>query len=316
MRAGLRTGILLPSREAAMTGEHDAAGVVRFAREAEEAGFDSVWAGDSPLARSRMDPLALLAAAAAVTTRVSLGTAALTAALRHPLLGAHAAATVDQVSRGRLILGLGSGFPTPESEREFSALGVPFAGRVRRTDETAELWKQLWASGTDSAEQPKPASRPDLIPPVRASGPPLWLAGGDTPRVIARVAERYDGWLPFLPDPGKYATAWQKIRAEADSAGRSVTAGLYATINLNIKENRARDELDAYVRAYYRRPLAEMSTIQASFAGSPAHCLDWLGRYVAAGARHIILRLGRVSPRPDLDAAAALARDLRAASAG
>lgn len=101
--AMIEIGMLLPSRETAMTGEHDGSGVVAFARDAEAAGFDSVWTGDSPLARIRMDPLPLLAAAAAVTTRVSVGTAAFTAALRHPLLAAHGAATVDQVSGGRLI---------------------------------------------------------------------------------------------------------------------------------------------------------------------------------------------------------------------
>jgi hypothetical protein len=72
----VRIGVLLPSRETAMTGEHDGPGLIAFAGDAEAAGFDSVWTGDSPLARTRMDPMSLLAAAAAVTKRVGLGTAA------------------------------------------------------------------------------------------------------------------------------------------------------------------------------------------------------------------------------------------------
>jgi hypothetical protein len=111
----LRVGIMLPSRETAMTGKHDARGLVEFARAAEAAGFDSVWVGDSLLARTRAEPLSILAAVAAMTERVTLGTAALIAPLRHPLLAAAQAATVDQLSAGRLILGLGSGSPLPES---------------------------------------------------------------------------------------------------------------------------------------------------------------------------------------------------------
>ena len=142
-------GLLLPSRETSMTGEHDAAGLVRFARAAEDAGFDSVWIGDSPLARTRVDPLPLLAAVAATTARVQLGTAALTATLRHPLLGAHTAATVDQLSNGRLVLGLGAGFPLPESRDEFAAVGVPFDQRVGRLDETVAIWRRSWSGGTE-----------------------------------------------------------------------------------------------------------------------------------------------------------------------
>src|SRR5712672_2949407 len=122
-------GITLPSRETAMTGRHDARGLVEFAKAAQEAGFDSVWAGDSLLARTRAEPLSILAAVAAVTDRVALGTAALIAPLRHPLLAAAQAATVDQLCGGRLILGLGSGAPLPESRREFEAVGIA----IRRT---------------------------------------------------------------------------------------------------------------------------------------------------------------------------------------
>src|SRR5215217_934126 len=75
----LRVGIMLPSRETAMTGEHDARGLVEIAKAAEEAGFDSVWVGDSLLARTRAEPLSILGAVAAVTERVELGTAALIA---------------------------------------------------------------------------------------------------------------------------------------------------------------------------------------------------------------------------------------------
>jgi alkanesulfonate monooxygenase SsuD/methylene tetrahydromethanopterin reductase-like flavin-dependent oxidoreductase (luciferase family) len=291
----LHVGIMLPSRETAMTGRHDVAGLVEFGKEAEAAGFDSVWVGDSLLARSRAEPLSVLAAVAAVTNRVRLGTAALIAPLRHPLLAAAQAATVDQLSGGRLILGVGSAAPLPESRREFDAVGIPFAARSARLDETVALWRQAWTGEggfngrfwqLDDLAGAQPAAHP--------AGPPVWLAGGDTPKVIERVAASYDGWLPFLPNAGAYAQAWNRIR---DATDRPITAALYATININDDAGSARAELDAYMRAYYRQPLEVMNQIQAVRGGSIGECVDWLAGYVEAGARHLILRIGALDAR-------------------
>ncbi|MEU6587215.1 LLM class flavin-dependent oxidoreductase [Nocardia sp. NPDC046763] len=306
-----RVGVLLPSRETAMTGSHDAAGLVGFGEIAEGAGFDSVWIGDSPLARTRVDPLPLLAAVAATTTRVQLGTAAWTATLRHPLLSAHTAATVDQLSQGRLVLGLGAGFPLPESRDEFAAIGVPFDQRVGRLDETVTIWRESWSGGSRfDGRYWKFDDLSGALPAASAAGPPLWLAGSDTPRVLQRVARHYDGWLPFLPSADAYARAWTAIR---DLTDRPVTAGMYATINLDPDSTKARAELDGYVRQYYRRSLDEMSTVQAYFGGSPEECIDWLGRYLDAGAEHLVLRLGSLDARRQLDALAQALPALRAA---
>jgi alkanesulfonate monooxygenase SsuD/methylene tetrahydromethanopterin reductase-like flavin-dependent oxidoreductase (luciferase family) len=281
----LRVGIMLPSRETAMTGEHDVRGLVEFAKAAEGAGFDSVWVGDSLLARTRAEPLSLLSAVAAVTDRVALGTAALIAPLRHPLLAAAQAATVDQLSGGRLILGLGSGAPLPESRREFDAVGMPFAGRGARLDKTVTLWRETWTGQGEFA---------DALPAAGPAGPPVWLAGGDTTKVIERVAATYDGWLPYLPDVNAYARAWDRIRAQAV---REVTPALYATVNLN--GERADGELDEYLRAYYGQPLEVMRYVQAIRGGSVNECVDWLARYVDAGAQHLILRIGSLTARPE-----------------
>jgi alkanesulfonate monooxygenase SsuD/methylene tetrahydromethanopterin reductase-like flavin-dependent oxidoreductase (luciferase family) len=288
----VRVGIILPSRETAMTGQHDAPGLVEFAKTAEAAGFDSVWVGDSLLARTRAEPLSVLSAVAAVTERVALGTAAMIAPLRHPLLAASQAATVDQLSGGRLILGLASGAPLPESQREFDAVGMPFAGRGARLDKTVTQWRETWSGQGEFA---------DALPPVQHGGPPVWLAGGDTTKVIERVSATYDGWLPYLPDVNAYARAWDRIRAQAV---REVTPALYATVNLN--GARADAELDEYLRAYYGQPLDVMRHVQAIRGGSVQECLDWLGRYVDAGAEHLILRVGSLDARPEMLAEALL----------
>lgn len=277
-----------------MTGWHDATRLVELAVRAEEAGFDAVWTGDSPLARTRLDPVALLAAVSAVTTRVTVGTAALVAPLRHPVLAAHALASVDQLSEGRLVVGVGAGFPSEETRREFDAVAMPFRGRVGVLDSAVRAWRDGWAA-------PRSTDAFHALPTVRPSGPPVWLAGGDTPRVVERAAAHYDGWLPFLPDSDAYAHAWRQIRARADELGRSVQPAMFATVALGSDADRAGTELDDYVRAYYRRPLAEMAAFQAYRAGRAADILDWLRGYVAAGARHLVLRLGSFDPAGQLE---------------
>jgi alkanesulfonate monooxygenase SsuD/methylene tetrahydromethanopterin reductase-like flavin-dependent oxidoreductase (luciferase family) len=135
-------GVVLPTREAAIVGHNDPRDLIRFARDCEHFGFDSVWAGDSLLARPRLEPLTLLSAIAARTDDVIIGTAALTAAIRQPLQAAHAIASLDRISNGRLVLAFGSGFPSPETAAELAAAGVPFKRRLQRLRETVELWQR------------------------------------------------------------------------------------------------------------------------------------------------------------------------------
>src|SRR5471032_3489581 len=102
-----RLGYLLPTRECIMEGVHETAPLLALAEKAEALGFDSVWVGDSLLARPRHDPLTLLAAVAARTRKVEMGTAVLLPALRNPVVLAHQVATLDRLCEGRLILGVG-----------------------------------------------------------------------------------------------------------------------------------------------------------------------------------------------------------------
>lgn len=303
----VKVGILLPTREAAIAGDYSVAPLLDLARRAEDLGFDSVWAGDSLLARPRLDPLVVLSACAGVTRTAMLGTGALTAALRPPLIGANMLTSMDHAAPGRLRIGVGAGFPVPETEREFSAAGVPAARRSARLDETVRLWKRVWD-----------ASRPDafhgqiwdvdglgqLPPPATPGGPGVWLAAGTAPRVLARTAALYDGWLPFLPDPAEYQQAWSRITRLAADAGRPPTAiepGLYATVLLDGDHARAEARLDEYVRGYYGRSLEFMSALQAFGHGTAGHCAAWLARFIAAGARHLVLRIGSLDPGSQLD---------------
>src|SRR5947208_11433520 len=139
-----KTGLLLPSREVVLFANSDLTIVIAAARRAEQAGYDSVWVGDSLLARPRGEPLTLLAAVAGATTRVTLGTAVLLPLLRHPLSLAHALATLDRIARGRLILGIGPGAELPGTHAELAAIGVPSDHRIATMLDTIARCRKLW----------------------------------------------------------------------------------------------------------------------------------------------------------------------------
>lgn len=290
-------GVLLPTREARIRADDNPAPLLELAREAELLGFDSVWAGDSPIARPRLEPLTLLAAVAARTERVTVGTAVLLAALRSPLITAHALASLDRLAQGRLVVGLGAGFPLPATEAEFTAAGVPFNQRVGRLMETVAIWRALWTSPEDA-----PVSHDgrywrladvELHPaPVQPGGPPLWLAGS-SPRALERVGTTFDGWLPYPPTTEQFAEQLAEIERAAADAGRSndqITPAMYATIALEDDPARAEAMLAEYANAYYGLPIEVMRQVQAFHAGGADSCARFLDEYIRAGARHLVLR--------------------------
>ncbi|MFI6518884.1 LLM class flavin-dependent oxidoreductase [Spirillospora sp. NPDC050679] len=273
----LKIGFLLPTRDRVVLGDHGTGPLLRLADLAEAAGLDSVWAGDSPVTRQRADPLTLLAAVAARTERVAVGTAVLLPALRHPIPLGHQLATLDRLSDGRLIAGMGAGFPAPATEAQFDAIGVDYRTRVGRMRECVEAMRLLWSGEEVSYEGRHFAFRDVTIAPrpVRPEGPPIWAAG---------KPGGADGWLPYPPTPELYAE-------QRASAGPGVTPGLYATVCVDDDPERARQRMRASIERYYSASLEFVSSIQAMFAGTAADTAAWLGRYVAAGARHIVVRL-------------------------
>jgi len=284
------TGLLIPSREALLWGNSDLAFVIEAARRAEKAGYDSVWAGDSLLARPRGEPLTLLAGMAGATSHVTLGTAVLLPLLRHPLSLAHAVATLDRISAGRLIVGVGPGAELPGTHAELAALGIPSDRRVSAMLSAVERCRRLWRNEEPGLElQPRP---------FRADGPPIWL-GGSGPRMLRLAGETFDGWLPFSPTPADYASGLRAVREAAERAGRdpdSVATGAYLTVAVADDPREAAGHLDAYMRTYYGVPAEVMTRAQACHAGNLESAAEWFAAYRAAGARHLVVRLAR----PDL----------------
>ena len=166
-------GYLLPTREQIMDGRPEAATLLALAARAEGLGFASVWVGDSLLAKPRHEPLTLLAGVAGRTRSVALGTAVLLPALRNPVLLAHAVATLDQVSEGRLVLGVGIAADVPNIRTEFEAAGVPFEKRVGRMMEGLRLCRALWRGEPVDWDGRWRLREGVLAPtPHRAGGPP------------------------------------------------------------------------------------------------------------------------------------------------
>ena len=312
-------GLLLPTRELAISGVWDIAPLLDFAQEAEAIGYDSLWIGDSLLARPRLDSLVVLASVAAVTKRIVLGMACLIPVLRNPVIGASLVTSLDQAISNRFELAVGSGFPIPAVMAEFAAAQVPFDTRVGRCDDTVRLWRQAWRSREPGADTTfrgrywQVTGLDRLVPAATPAGPRIWYAGSDTAKVVKRVAELYDGWLPFLPSSVAYEKAWQRIQKLLSINGRPVDAvvpGMYATIAVHKDRNRARDELSEYVQAYYGYPLEITSTVQAFGYGPVEECVDFLAGYVRAGARNLVIRIGSLRPTMSLQGLLEALREL------
>lgn len=200
-----------------------------IAQACDDAGFDYVAVCDHvAIPRSKADAMgttwydtiATLGWLAGVTTRVRLLSHVYVAAYRHPLQTAKAFATLDALSDGRAIVGIGAG----HVEEEFEALGVSFANRGRLTDSAIEqiraALRDEWGTG-DMGQRPRP---------IQAGGPPIWV-GGSSAAAIRRAARKGDGWLPQgLPEGGMKSAIERvhELRAEAGRADEPFTIGAFA----------------------------------------------------------------------------------------
>jgi len=215
--------------------------LMEAARSAEAQGFDAVWSADRvvtpwnistsypysenhefivPPDRPFLDSLTCLAFLAGCTQKITLGISVLVLPYRHPLYWARVAASIEQLSRGRLIMGVGVGW----MQEEFAALGVPFKERGRMTDEQLEIIQRLWTEEhisfegqfyrfSDLAFYPKPIQQPRI---------PIWV-GGEGNAAQKRAAKYGDAWFPYFVDITieELRAGYENVRRLAEQAGRN-----------------------------------------------------------------------------------------------
>jgi alkanesulfonate monooxygenase SsuD/methylene tetrahydromethanopterin reductase-like flavin-dependent oxidoreductase (luciferase family) len=290
----LQFGVLLPTREAVMSGWRDPAEIYRLAERAEALQFHSVWVGDSLTARPRVEALATLAAVGARTRRVRLGTSVFLAALRQPVLLAYQLASVDWLSGGRIDLGIGYGRPNDKAhELEYRQVGLTAENRIKRSEEIVNILRRLWRENDVTYEgsfcrfehvtlEPKPA---------QSGGIPIWLASNEVEPGLRRVARMGDAWINNIKTAEAYRQCWDKIRIYAADAGRdplAVHPSIYMTVAGGAKSDA--QEGMAFLAQYYNRSYEAVANSMLCVTGSWDEVIDSIEAYREAGARTVVLR--------------------------
>lgn len=304
-------GVVLSSDDATTLTARVESDVVGLARRAEATDFESVWVGDSVLAKPRLEPLSTLAAVAGATDAVDLGTAVYLPTLRHPVHVAHAAATVDQLSGGRLTLGIGVGIGA-DVEREYADLGLDFETRGARMDELLDVVTRLWEGDavdydgefvqlSDASIGFCPARSPPIYVPTAAFDP---SAGFPAP-IRDRLVTHGDGWLPIGVSPATYAESRAAIRSLLAEAGRDPDAfdfAYYLDAVVDEDEAAALDEARAFYDRYYPAwDRLSDEEIRARGAFGPAATLAaTLDAYEEAGVETVIVRFTARDQRAQL----------------
>ena len=236
----MKIGMVLPIAESGEAGQTPRYAEIRdLAMAAEAAGFDSVWVYDHLLFRMGENPTAgiwecwtLLAALAEATERVELGTVVLCVPFRNPAVLAKMADTLDEVSNGRLILGLGAGWHQPE----FDAFGIPFARKADRFEEALKIICPLLRDGrVDFRGEHYSAPNCELRPRGPRSGGPPILVASSRPRMLRLTAEHADAWnTAWLGQPTLLSERRAALEAACAEVGRD-QATLEVTVGVNVR---------------------------------------------------------------------------------
>jgi probable F420-dependent oxidoreductase len=264
-------------------------------------GYDSLWVGDHiAFAIPILDPLLQLAQAAVASRRLLLGTGVYLLPLRHPGPVAKQVATLDHMSEGRLIFGVGVGGEFP---KEYALAGVPIGERGARLSEGIAVLRKLW-TGESVAHQGKFYSFPELRmqPPARQpGGPPIWC-GGRSEAALKRTARLADGWMSYVVTPQMFRDSLATIAAAAEAAGRQLarfgTSHLLFT-RLDDTYEKALDAATATLSVRYAMDFRKAAQRYCAL-GPAAQIAERVREFHAAGVRHLVFDL--VGPYEERDA--------------
>jgi alkanesulfonate monooxygenase SsuD/methylene tetrahydromethanopterin reductase-like flavin-dependent oxidoreductase (luciferase family) len=307
-------GLILANR-AVVIGAIKARDLFDIAIAAEEAGaFDTLWVGDSLLAKPRLEAVTLLSTLAGITSRMRLAVGCLaTFVHRHPVMFAHQWASLDVMSGGRALLAVCLGGPdemSPAQAREHAAMGIRSTERVARLEEGITILRALF-SGKPSTHKGQFYEFSDVkIEPSPVQQPcPIWIASNPTgltwkggasaaapvvERGLRRVARLADGWMTNKLSPDEFRQQWAAVSAMARDEGRDparLDSALYHNININEDRAAALEESKTFLDTYYTSKFSPSFVEGWTVAGSPARCIEELRAYFAAGLGHMALRL-------------------------
>ena len=256
----------------------------------EELGYDSAWTSEHIFFYfPTFDALTTLAAAAAVTSSIRLGTAVLLLPLRPAALAAKEITSVDIISGGRLTLGIGVGGEYP---KEFQAVGVPVNQRGARADEAIRVLRKLWTENNVTFDGRFTKLDGVTLQPksLQPGGPPLWIAGRSQ-AAVRRAGRLGDGYLPYLFSPERYRDSMAQVRQAAEEAGRdpaAIDSGLYQFICLADSYEEAKRIAAADLSRRYNQPF-ESIVDRYVVMGTAEDCARRLADFAEAGARHFLL---------------------------
>ena len=288
----VRFGVALPNFTTAGSSP-DIDEIVGYARRAEELGLDSAWVWDHVLLGSRrpfpvLDSLSTLAALSVRTERLRLGTGVLVLPLRNPTVLAKVTASIDQMSRGRLTLGVAAGW----YEKEFEAVGVPHAERGRVFLENLRVLYQLWTGEPVNGEEgPYRFRNAVMVPPPHQRPRPQVLIGGYVDAVLRRAARHSDGWLNYFYTAASFKRGWTRVLEHAAAAGRDPDE-LTNVSELVICVAESYEEADRrareFIATHFDIPAWSDCSPDSAVRGTPEDCAEQLAEQVEAGVQHVV----------------------------
>ena len=295
----MRLGVLLPHRQVVLQSARrpPQEDCWKVARLADEAGMD-IWVGDSIVAKPRLEPLTTLAYLAGITHRAKLGTAILLPALRQPTVLANMLANIDQLSRGRLVLGLGAGWKLPEIEREWEACGRDHKRRIRDLEEHITVWRKIWSGEPVSHDGSDFKLTGQSFGPLpwTEQGPSILITAGNRAEIFPAQLERFarlgDGIITTYVTDEDCRTLRRACEAALVRHARVLPGFplcVYTTVRLDPDRARAERETEQFLKAYYGGGIGLRGLMGL---GPRALVVDTLRRYQAAGVTDLCVRFG------------------------
>lgn len=265
--------------------------VVQYAQEAEKLGFDSLFTADTQFIRVKgtfLETFTVLSMLASVTKKVKLGSGVIVLPLRDPVITSKAAASLDFLSKGRVILGIGGGI----YRREFTSLGVDYERRWDKTEEGIEILRKLWTAEKVSYKgKYHQFDNARIGPPPYRGKIPIWI-GGAMEHVLQRTAKIGDGWIASGHNngPKELKASWKKIQSYAKKYKRDpekLTFAHNVFTHVSSSYEASLKETKSFFQELYGGSLPK-EIGERTIIGSPEDCLERVRLRVEAGIEHMI----------------------------